>query len=130
MQPIKNQLRDQLSTQLYYQLEDQLRDKLNNQFDLEHIIPKSRFNSLNKNPLLTVNSIDNLFAACKSCNNYKHNLTIEEFRKELLQLQERLNKRTTIYRIAKRFNLITEKENKIIFYFEMGAVWVTLYKNY
>ena len=62
--------------------------------------------------------IDNLFASCCSCNNYKDTFSLEQFRTEIGHLTERLNSTFTQYKIAKRFGLIEETGNKVTFYFE------------
>lgn len=65
-----------------------------------------------------VNHIDNLMPSCRSCNGYKSAMTLERFRKEISLQLERLNLRCTNYKIAKRFGMIQENNNPIIFYFE------------
>ena len=103
-------------------------EKLTDSWNIDHIIPKSNFKKIideGGQPAFLkhlksgdVNHEDNLFPSCGSCNRYKDSYTLRQFRKELTQLTKRLNERTTIYRIAKRFNLIKENEIKILFYFE------------
>lgn len=44
-------------------------------------------------------------------------MSIDRFREELRKLQERL-KKVYIYRLALRYGLVEEKENKVVFYFE------------
>jgi len=62
---------------------------------------------------------DNLFAACKTCNEYKSDLDIETFRKSIARSVIRLIKKSAEYRIAKRFGLVEDKPKiKIEFYFE------------
>ena len=51
------------------------------------------------------------------CNFYKGTMTIDRFRDELEKVQGRL-KKVYIYRLALKYGLIEEKENKIVFYFE------------
>lgn len=92
--------------------------ELTGKFQVDHVIAKFNFHKYSHKLDYKVNDIQNLLAACCSCNNYKHSFTIEQFRNELQQLQIRLHKHNSTYRIAKRFNLIKENENKIIFYFE------------
>jgi len=60
---------------------------------------------------------DNIFPSCPQCNNYKSNLSIEEFR---LMVKETLRKleRVTLYRNAIRFGFIEVKEWDEKFYFE------------
>lgn len=63
---------------------------------------------------------DNLNPSCISCNIHKSNQTIEEFRNSLQNHVNNLNNGTTysIYRHAKRFGLIVETHNPVVFYFE------------
>jgi len=65
-----------------------------------------------------VNHNDNLFPACRSCNNRKSTLSLESFRSEIAKQIDRLNKYSTAYRLAKRYNLLKEQIKPIIFYFE------------
>ena len=62
--------------------------------------------------------IENMAPSCFSCNSYKHSMSLETFRKQVGLLVERLNKSFTQYKIAKRFGLIEEKQNPVVFYFE------------
>ncbi len=63
------------------------------------------------------NDIDNLMPACRMCNFYKSIFSLEDFRKNLESLHERLRK-PFIYRLALKYGLITEHKDKIVFYFE------------
>lgn len=102
--------------------------ELNGKFQVDHLIAKARFvnkvlNEEVPNYLLhldtdDVDHIDNLMPSCHSCNNYKHSLSIDEFRKQLSFIVSRLNEYHTIYKIAKRYNLIEEINKPVIFYFE------------
>lgn len=63
------------------------------------------------------NGIDNLLPSCRMCNFYKSTFTLENYRKNLESLHERLQK-LFIYRMAMKYGLITEHKNKVVFYFE------------
>lgn len=63
-------------------------------------------------------SIDNYLPSCRSCNYYKDTMPLEVFRSELGKLLQRLNDRVVIYRIARRYGLISEHSKPIKFYFE------------
>ena len=63
------------------------------------------------------NDIDNLLPSCRMCNFYKSTFTLDEFRKNLEALHERLRK-TFIYRLALKYGLVEENRKKIKFYFE------------
>lgn len=103
--------------------------ELNGKFHVDHLIAKERFKSqiINNYQIpvylshLTqhdVNHIDNLMPACCSCNNYKNTFTLDDFRKQIGLLVERLNTRFTQYKIAKRYGLVLEDVKPVIFYFE------------
>lgn len=63
------------------------------------------------------NEIENLNPACRMCNFYKSTFGIETLRKQISGIQERL-KKIFIYRLALKYGLVEEKNNKIVFYFE------------
>ncbi len=56
--------------------------------------------------------------ACASCNINKHALKLEDFRQLVAGFMEHLNERNTQYKIAKRYGLVIEQENTVVFYFE------------
>lgn len=61
-------------------------------------------------------SIKNYMPACRSCNFYKSTSTLEEFRKKVSTLHERLDK-LFIYRLAKQYGMLQEGKMPM-FYFE------------
>ena len=63
------------------------------------------------------NDIDNLLPSCRMCNFYKSAFTLDEFRKNLETLHERLRK-PFIYRLALKYGLIEEHKKDVVFYFE------------
>ena len=97
---------------------------------IDHIIPKSIFDyrvfyKIGVPDFLThlvmgqSEHEDNLFAACKFCNEYKSDLDIESFRRSVAASVRRLAKKSTEYKVAKRFGLVQEVvPQKIHFYFE------------
>jgi 5-methylcytosine-specific restriction endonuclease McrA len=62
--------------------------------------------------------IDNLLPSCARCNRWKSTFGLEMFRKEIELQIERLNNYNNNYRMAKDYGLISENNNKVIFYFE------------
>jgi len=62
--------------------------------------------------------IDNLLPSCARCNRWKSTFSLEMFRKEIELQIERLNNYNNNYRMAKDYGLISENNNKVIFYFE------------
>lgn len=63
------------------------------------------------------NDIENYNPSCRMCNFYKSTCTVEKFRERFQTLCERLEK-NFIYRLAKRYGIVTENAELIIFYFE------------
>lgn len=61
--------------------------------------------------------LENYNPACRMCNFYKGTMTIDRFRDELEKVQGRL-KKYYIYRLALKYELIEEKGNEVVFYFE------------
>ena len=62
-------------------------------------------------------TLDNLLPACRSCNHYKHTLTVEEFRAYVSGIPERLERDSIPYQVGVRFGLI-HSDTKVEFYFE------------
>ena len=89
---------------------------------IDHLIPLYRNDSdeqLNKwGKIRGTDDISNLMPSCQSCNHYKSTFSLEEYREQLMLLRERLNKQHKIYSTSKRYRLIEEKPNKIVFFFE------------
>jgi len=63
-------------------------------------------------------TIENQNPACPSCNINKHSGSLEDFRAAIKQFVQSLNKYTVQYKVAKRYGLIQETGNDVIFYFE------------
>ena len=68
--------------------------------------------------------IDNLLPSCARCNRWKSTFSLEMFRKEIELQIERLNNYNNNYRMAKDYGLISENNNKVIFYFEKKIVYL------
>lgn len=92
------------------------------EMQIDHLVPLYRNDSdeqLNKwGKIRGTNDISNLMPSCRSCNHYKSTMDLEQFRNELCNLRKRLNTSHKIYSISKRYRLIEEKPNKIVFFFE------------
>jgi len=84
----------------------------------DHIEPLVRhpFTGIQKYP--ERNTIENCNPSCVSCNNYKHSMTLQEFREQIGQFINRLNNTSTQYKIAKRYGLVVETDIEVKFYFE------------
>ena len=63
-------------------------------------------------------TLENYNPACASCNIQKNSYTIEQFRHNIKRYVISLNAYSTQYKFAKRYNLVTETENEVVFYFE------------
>ena len=96
---------------------------------VDHIIPQRNFETCIKNNFLVpaflshltlndINNYDNLLPTCRVCNNWKRTHDLELFRRELSEQIDRLNKRSSNYRIAKKYGLLIETLKPIVFYFE------------
>lgn len=99
------------------------------QMQIDHIIPQRNFEKCIKNnfrvpkflshlTLQDLNHKDNLLPSCMVCNNWKSSHDLELFRSELSEQIDRLNKRSSNYRIAKKYHQIIECIKPIVFYFE------------
>lgn len=60
----------------------------------------------------------NKVPACASCNNMKHAGSIELFRSSIENFIDSLNKYNTQYKIAKRYGLVEEKRQPVVFWYE------------
>lgn len=99
---------------------------------VDHIEPKRRdleFKYVNgKMKLIAIDEpneetdkFENYMPSCRACNLRKGSMSLEQFREQLLHLQERLKTQSgskSNYNAALQYGLIEEKENKIEFYFE------------
>lgn len=57
-------------------------------------------------------------AYCGSCNRYKATMDLEEFRKQLQKIPDRLARDVCTYNIAVRYGMVQENREPIKFYFE------------
>ncbi len=78
------------------------------EMQVDHVIPLKKGG---------MDRMNNLAPACRMCNHYKSTYTLEQFRGQLGLLTERL-KRSFDYRLAVKYNLTTEHNHQIKFYFE------------
>ncbi len=62
--------------------------------------------------------INNMMPACASCNIQKNSFTIEQFRQNIQNFVNSLNQYSTQYKFAKRYGLINETHEPVVFYFE------------
>ncbi len=85
---------------------------------VDHIISKSRFHINHRIIEYHHNDSRNLNPACRVCNYWKHNFTVDEFRHEILQQITRLRRDSGSFRFAEKYNLIAETNKFNGFYFE------------
>lgn len=69
-----------------------------------------------RKPELDINGIDNLMPSCQKCNNHKHGMRPEEWRRQLGRQVSRI--KSTQFDRALRFGQIQITEIPIVFYFE------------
>jgi 5-methylcytosine-specific restriction endonuclease McrA len=92
------------------------------QMQVDHIKPLYRNDNVTTLEVWGVergtDEMDNLNPSCARCNRWKSTFCLETFRKEIESQVERLNNYNNNYRMAKDYGLVSENNNKVIFYFE------------
>ena len=84
-----------------------------NGFEVDHIHPILRgYRNYD------VDTLENKIPACRACNRGKKSYKLEEWRIILQGKLNELNRDSGIYRAAKRFGMVSEKEPIVQFYFE------------
>lgn len=91
------------------------------QMQVDHIIP-FEFSDVCIHESYNPNSIANYLPACRSCNNYKHTLSIAKFRKSVSRWHEVLLRDSVTYRNAVRFGQVEPRPHEQVFYFEKLGV--------
>jgi 5-methylcytosine-specific restriction endonuclease McrA len=86
--------------------------------DFKYNKVKSRFEQTGRCRNPQNETIENYNPSCASCNIQKNSFTIEQFRNNIKQFVNSLNQYSTQYKFAKRYNLIQETNNDVVFYFE------------
>ena len=86
------------------------------EMQVDHILPKWMKIQSYEN-LKTINDAENLMPTCRRCNHYKRGDTLEQFRKKMLTLHERVDK-DYINKVAIDFGIITLTPFDGKFYFE------------
>lgn len=66
--------------------------------------------------------MDNYNPCCMSCNSSKSTYTLEKWRKEISLKFDRCARDCSSYNLLLRFNLIEEKRDNILFYFEKNEI--------
>lgn len=91
--------------------------KLNkSNFQVDHLSPlRRKMNNCNHGD----DHIDNFMPSCASCNSSKSSMDLEKWRSELGKKLKRLHRDSSTYRLAVRFNMITENiKDNVVFHFE------------
>lgn len=63
-------------------------------------------------------TMDNILPACRSCNHYKATLTVEEYRKYLSEIPNRLMRDNIPFQVGARFGIVNYSTDYPVFYFE------------
>jgi 5-methylcytosine-specific restriction endonuclease McrA len=85
----------------------------------DHLIPANRqYNPEWRKKYAGTDDIGNLMPSCFSCNNWKHNYQLEDFRKEIEAQIKRLRRDSSAFRLAERFGLLEVNSQTVKFYFE------------
>lgn len=100
-------------------------EKLGEKWDADHFIPIKR-NWIIKDGKQVItdcinpenDTIENMMPSCKSCNNDKSSLSIEDWRSMIINKTLCLNRDSSTYQKAKRFGLVVETNASVIFWFE------------
>lgn len=77
-------------------------------FALDHVVPLRKGGK---------DEVENLVASCIQCNHYKDTMDVDQFRKNLMAIPERLAERSLAGRIAEKFGML-QKPEYTIFWFE------------
>ncbi len=79
---------------------------------IDHVIPLNGYTEQGTDML------SNMLPACRSCNHYKASQPLENFRRAIERMPEKLMRDSVTYKIAVRYGLVKPKRKKIVFYFE------------
>jgi len=92
--------------------------RLKDTFHVDHIRPIYRGRIPREYRDKKEEAIENLNPACRRCNNYKHVLSLEDFREQLSRQVERARTKSLNFRLAEDFELVVETKKSVVFYFE------------
>lgn len=91
------------------------------EMQVDHVIPMEFYDAY-KVIGHDLDTMDNYLPACRSCNNYKHTLTLDKFRKAAERWPEVLMRDNVTYRNAVRFGLVKPDPRPVAFYFETAGI--------
>lgn len=87
-------------------------------FNVDHLYCLRNYEYTEDFTGIDVHDIKNFMPACGSCNRYKATMDLEEFRKQLQKIPDRLARDVCTYNIAVRYGMVQENREPIKFYFE------------
>lgn len=87
-------------------------------FNVDHLYCLRNYEYTEDFTGIDVHDIKNFMPACGSCNRYKATMNLEEFRKQLQKIPDRLARDVCTYNIAVRYGMVQENREPIKFYFE------------
>jgi 5-methylcytosine-specific restriction endonuclease McrA len=90
------------------------------EMQVDHLVSQFhfKFNMAEKYTDKELNDINNLIPSCRVCNKWKSCHSLEAFRFEIQEQLKRLNEYSSNFRLAKKYGLVEEKPQSILFYFE------------
>lgn len=91
------------------------------EMQVDHLIPMDFYYAYDAQGI-DLDTMENYMPACRSCNNYKHTLTIDQFREAIGRWPQILMRDSTTYKNAVRFGQVTPTPKPVIFYFEKVEV--------
>lgn len=84
---------------------------------IDHIKPIFR-NDKGKVDLSNLEKLNNKNPSCRSCNNRKHTLSLEDFRKAVENSYNVLMRDSNTFKLALRYGIVERQKENILFYFE------------
>lgn len=88
------------------------------EMQVDHLLPIERFQKSYQKKGVDIDTILYYMPACKSCNHYKSDSTLDDFRKRLEKQVDVLMRDNATFRIAVRYGSVIPNPKPIIFYFE------------
>ena len=67
------------------------------------------------------NTIENMMPACRRCNHYKRAKPLEDWRRMIEEIPNKLDRDSYIYKVGVDYGLVEPKPRKIKFYFEQAG---------
>jgi len=92
--------------------------ELPDRWHVDHIKPVVRNPRSGIPELPERDNYDNYNPSCPSCNIVKGSITLEQFREHISYFITSLNLYSTQYKFAKKYGLVQETGNPVVFYFE------------